>query len=125
MKALSIRQPWAHLICAGLKDIENRTWPTAYRGRIYVHAGQRFDFEGWNYLCLHAKLLRGIDIDQWAALALYPPSGIVGEVDIVDCVRASESPWFEGPFGFVLRNPVPYPKPIPMRGRLGLFEVSV
>ena len=39
MKALSIKQPWAWLICAGYKDIENRDWSTKFRGRIYVHAG--------------------------------------------------------------------------------------
>jgi hypothetical protein len=32
MKALSIRQPWASLIVAGYKDIENRSWRTSYRG---------------------------------------------------------------------------------------------
>ena len=26
MKVLSIQQPWASLIVAGIKDIENRTW---------------------------------------------------------------------------------------------------
>ena len=26
MKALTIKQPWADLIIAGVKDIENRTW---------------------------------------------------------------------------------------------------
>ena len=41
MKALSIRQPWAWLIVNGYKDIENRTWSTDFRGRIYLHAGKR------------------------------------------------------------------------------------
>ncbi|RZK62259.1 MAG: ASCH domain-containing protein, partial [Pedobacter sp.] len=35
MKALSIKQPWATLISTGIKDIENRTWATKHRGRIY------------------------------------------------------------------------------------------
>jgi len=39
-KALSIRQPWAHLIVAGIKQIENRTWTTRYRGPLLIHAGQ-------------------------------------------------------------------------------------
>lgn len=26
MKTLSVKQPWAYLLCAGIKDIENRTW---------------------------------------------------------------------------------------------------
>ena len=38
MKALSIKQPWASLIAHGIKDIENRTWKTNFRGRIYIHA---------------------------------------------------------------------------------------
>ena len=35
---LSIRQPWAWLIAHGWKNIENRTWPTGYRGRFLIHA---------------------------------------------------------------------------------------
>lgn len=38
MKALSIKQPFAALIVHGIKDIENRTWKTNYRGKIYIHA---------------------------------------------------------------------------------------
>ena len=47
---------------------------------------------------------------------------IVGRVDLVDVVTQSRSSWFEGPFGFVLRNPEII-KPIPCRGRMGLFDV--
>jgi hypothetical protein len=35
--------------------------------------------------------------------------GIVGEVEVVDCVTESDSPWFTGDYGFVLRNPVVLP----------------
>ena len=34
MKALSIRQPWAWAIINAGKDIENRQWPTKFRGSI-------------------------------------------------------------------------------------------
>ena len=34
MKTLTIKQPWATLIAMGIKDIENRTWPTKFRGTI-------------------------------------------------------------------------------------------
>jgi len=37
--SLSIRQPWAWLIVQGHKPIENRTWPTTYRGPLLIHAG--------------------------------------------------------------------------------------
>ena len=38
MKTLSVRQPWANLIVRGIKDIENRSWKTNFRGRILIHA---------------------------------------------------------------------------------------
>jgi hypothetical protein len=40
MKALSIRQPWAWLILHAGKDIENRDWPTRFRGRFLIHAAK-------------------------------------------------------------------------------------
>lgn len=42
MKALSIRQPYAWLIVNGFKDIENRDWPTKFRGRVLIHAGATY-----------------------------------------------------------------------------------
>jgi len=52
MKTLSVKQPWAQLICSGLKDIENRTWkcPQKYIGkRVLIHAsgshGKKFNIQ--------------------------------------------------------------------------------
>ena len=41
--ALSVKQPWAALIVAGLKTIEVRRWPTGRRGRILIHAAREPD----------------------------------------------------------------------------------
>jgi len=41
MRALTIHQPWASLIAAGLKTIETRAWATKHRGQIVIHAGQQ------------------------------------------------------------------------------------
>ena len=38
MKAITIRQPWASLIVHGIKDIENRSWQTNFRGRVLIHS---------------------------------------------------------------------------------------
>ena len=38
MRVLSVRQPWASLLVRGVKDIENRTWSTTYRGPVLIHA---------------------------------------------------------------------------------------
>lgn len=49
--------------------------------------------------------------------------GIVGSVEIVDCVDRSYSNWFFGPIGFILKDPQPIDF-IPMKGKLSLFEVD-
>lgn len=38
MKAITVRQPYASLIAAGVKTIETRPRSTSYRGRIAIHA---------------------------------------------------------------------------------------
>jgi len=43
MKALSIRQPWAGLIAAGVKTIETRNWRTGYRGQLLICASRQQD----------------------------------------------------------------------------------
>lgn len=48
--------------------------------------------------------------------------GIVGEVEIVDCVNESASPWFVGPYGFELKNQKPLPFQ-PCSGKLGFFKI--
>jgi hypothetical protein len=47
---------------------------------------------------------------------------IIGEVDIVDCVTKSASPWFTGKYGFLLSIPVLYDQPIPCKGKLNFFK---
>ncbi|MEL3899305.1 ASCH domain-containing protein [Treponema phagedenis] len=45
VKVLSVKNPFAYLIMQGGKDIENRTWKTDYRGRLYIHvSGETLPF---------------------------------------------------------------------------------
>ena len=120
MKALSIRQPWAWLIVNGYKDIENRVRPTQLRGRVMIHAGKAVDSYALA-LWLSDSVLRAIPMPNIQELVT---GAIIGEVDITGCVTASKSPWFTGPYGFVLANPKAYEQPIPCKGKLGFFEVT-
>jgi hypothetical protein len=72
----------------GTKLKEYRTWPTAYRDRLAVHAS-------------------------------LPVGGIVGTVEVVDCV------WDEaaGCYAWLLRDPRPLAKPLPIKGKLRLWEL--
>src|SRR4030043_866437 len=143
MKALSIKQPWAWLICAGYKNIENRNWylhmpPLLdYPGyaknvpmRIYVHSGKKYDVEGADFLLSQirrrfpALYQNKTDLDTFLDVEYRSElfGAIIGEVDITGCVDESDSPWFVGPYGFTLANSVLYGKPVPYKGRLGFFE---
>lgn len=129
MKALSIRQPWAWLIINGNKDVENRSWSTEFRGQVLIHAGKEIDREA------HAALMRAIHpvTGRPTKLSLmYPPAlgrdietgGIVGIAEIHGCVTSSDSEWFAGPFGFLMRHR----KPLPFQrcpGMLGFFKPAV
>lgn len=46
-RVLSIKQPWASLIAHGIKNIENRTWKTKFRGRILIHASVATVFDAF------------------------------------------------------------------------------
>ena len=122
MKALSIRQPWAWLIVNGHKDIENRTWTTKQRGLVLVHASQGMTRQEYDD-CMVCAIRTGLRsyFPRFEDLAR---GGIVGQVEIVDCVRESNSPWFFGPVGFLLRNaqPLPFQK---TKGALGFFNASM
>ena len=124
MLALSIKQPWTWLIVQGYKPVENRTWPTTYRGLLLLHAGKQLDctfddvFQDFGGPAngFHGP---GVPLPQEDTL---PRGGIVGIARLVDCVRHHPSPWFVGPWGFVLAEVRPLPF-LPIRGQLGLFPV--
>jgi hypothetical protein len=40
MRILTLTQPWATLVATGAKRIETRSWSTAYRGPVAIHAGK-------------------------------------------------------------------------------------
>lgn len=127
MKALSIRQPWAWLIAAGWKDIENRTWRTQVRGRVLIHAGK--GMTGTEYANVHAFLqdtpsLRHI-LPHLPKPADLVRGAVIGAADITGCVDVSDSPWFFGPHGFRMANAIQFAEPIPMRGALGFFPTGI
>jgi len=109
---LSIRQPWAWLIANGHKDIENRDWFTPYRGLVLIHAPRRLDdnFDWSLFTRMNIK-----------APQAFERGGIVGVAHLTAVLTFSESPWFRGPCGFVLRHAQPL-KFIPCSGALGLFK---
>lgn len=122
---LSVRQPWVWLMFAPppdlRKNIENRSQQCHKRGTIAIHASTTNTKK--EYITALALIA-----DRGLAIELPPieelvTGAIVGLVDIVDCVTASESPWFTGEYGIVLANPrsgIPQPQ----KGQQGFFGVD-
>src|SRR5580692_2928966 len=116
MKVIVIRQPWAWLIVQGHKDIENRTWKTRYRGPLLIQASAGLPSKAkMGEFRLFARK-RGVELPDE-----FERGGIVGIVQLEDCVTNSRSKWFEGPIGWVLSKPKKI-RFIPLKGRLGLFD---
>lgn len=118
LRAISIRQPWAWAIIHAGKDIENRCWSTKVRGRVLIHAAKAWDDDEFCDAVNFMKAL-GITLPDPRTLE---HGGIIGSVEVVDCVSSSTSPWFCGRFGFVLRDPRPLPF-VALRGQLSFFGV--
>jgi hypothetical protein len=130
MKALTISQPFANHIANGTKWIENRVWPTSYRGVIAIHAGA-----GTQYLTKEQ-------------LADYPVGKVIAVAEIVGCesmttieacgrglsanqlIPGTQITWeqayqhahCEGPFCWILAN-VRKVKPVKVTGRQRLWNL--
>lgn len=123
LRALSIMQPWAWLIVNGHKDIENRDWRCHRRGPVLIHAGKRIDRDAMVDLRARRHPVTG----ERLALDLpesFETGGIVGQAVIAGCVERSDSSWFVGRFGIVIRDALPTPF-VACKGALGFFRPVV
>ena len=113
MKCLSVQQPWAWAIIHGPKRIENRSWPTSYRGPLVIHAGK-------------SKVRLGDFGPGEPAEAELVFGAILGTVELVDCVKLSAvrgQPFADGPYCWIVTKPMALQQPVPYRGQQGLFDV--
>jgi hypothetical protein len=142
VKALSLRQPWAHVVLYHGKNIENRHWTTRFRGTFLLHASKgmtRAEYGDAEEFCagvlgwaLRERMAFQTEIQRDARFG-----GIVGIAKLVDVVPPCERQCFEHDeerlcshrlwhmpeqFGFVLEHVVPLPF-VPFKGSLGFFDV--
>ncbi|MGW3888906.1 hypothetical protein ACWD69_09465 [Micromonospora chokoriensis] len=121
--AITLKNPWAHLIAHCGKDVENRSWmPHDAVNTLLIHAGK-----GW------------ADRDEWIWMPHTLPtvddvstSAIVAVVDLAfacntsrysDTVRCRCGEWaMPGQCHWKLTNVVALPEPVPATGRQGLWR---
>ena len=105
-KAISLKQPWANLVASGKKTIETRKWTTNYRGDLVICSSKKPDIPPAGYaLCIvelhHIEPMKKSH-EKRACIKVYP--------------RAHS--WF-------LRNIRPLKKVVPVKGRLGVFDLNL
>jgi hypothetical protein len=117
VKALSVRQPWAHLICSGWKTLEVRSWNTDYRGELLICASAS-PRDVW---ARHPKTRERVPLYAGC---------MVGVVELLDVrpmkksdVKDSLVAFDPTAYVWVLEYPQ-FARPDPIVGRLGLWDVS-
>jgi hypothetical protein len=119
MKALTIRQPWAHAIMHLGKDVENRVWRTHYRGPLLIHAAAHH--ERYPREMLSEYMSRPPSTESLSDL---PVGCIIGVAEVVDCVKNSKSKWADrGAWHWLVRN-VRSIRQVDCTGRLRLWTPS-
>lgn len=132
MKAVSLTQPWATLVAAGIKKIETRSWATSHRGPLAIHATGSFPAEA-RELCLGEPFLAAL---ERAGVKSPPdlPLGAVLAVCRLEAVwRIEKEHWIpqdQAPFGdftpgrfaWDLKDIDCFPEPIPASGRPGIWD---
>lgn len=129
LPTLSLWEPWASLIVAGVKVHETRHWPTHVRGPIAIHAAKRCERrvdDALDFLCVHAL---GVD---WASTR--PAGAVVAIATLAGCNAAPETErwtpqsdqvagnFAAGRWAFALRDVRPLREPISLVGRQGFFR---
>lgn len=115
LRVLTVEATMAWAIFNAGKDFENRLWPTSIRGTIAIRATDtRYEDEHTSYRKFIRDTLRrqGVNAVRIPPIDRLKQGQVIGLVDIVDCVRASKSLWFEGPIAFQLANPRRLKKPV-------------
>ena len=120
-KTITVHPIWAWAIVRGFKRVENRSWPTQYRGRLAIHAGTNRKTESADRLFVER-------------LGLRVPGGIagraiIGTVDLVACQpyagEITDDPWACGPWCWILENPRCFFEPIPASGKLSFWTSQI
>ena len=132
MKALTLTQPWATLVAIGAKRYETRSWYTAYRGPLAIHAAK--SFPKWARALCDKEPFGSILWSQNYRWHTLPLGKILATCRLVRCVPTANMPctlpgneeafgdFTIGRYAWELTEVVMLLEPIPTRGMLGLWE---
>lgn len=114
MKTITLKQPWAFLVCSGVKNIENRTWkcPEKYIGkRVLIHASkdEKLDVSALNRPQLRAAY-PVLSKHEMFDSEKFDRGAIIGSVRITGCTINHTSVWAEKTEGTMVGHTFVTPK---------------
>lgn len=117
MKLLTIKQPWASMICMGIKDVENRTWrqDSLIGERLLIMASKKDGNMDATYERWREEYQRLVADGILPPLNELPKGVIIGYVDVVSIEEVSDSIWAadSSHLKYVLRNAHLFQIPLP------------
>ena len=117
MKLLTIKQPWASLICLGIKDVENRTWKqnSLIGERLLIMASKKEENMDSTNNRWREEYQRLVADGIVPPLNELPKGVIIGYVDVVSIDEVHDSIWAadSSHLKYVLTNPHLFQTPLP------------
>ena len=134
MKAITIIEPWATLLVVGEKQYETRDWKCDYRGLMAIHSGMKIISEYYYSLgvieCMeNSEVTQGIlKRHRGNVIAIATLKDIHSMTDeFINEQTETEQDlglWKIGRYAWEFTDIKPLPKPIPVRGMPGLWNIS-
>lgn len=124
VKAVTLWQPWASLIAWGEKQYETRSWGTAYRGDLAIHAGKHLERYSsfWHELYSKYDL---INVPLGMIVAVVRLETVIrmdrNLIAMVSNQEYSVGNWEEGRWAWLLTDIRPLAEPILAKGKQGLW----
>lgn len=126
MKVLSIKEPYATLICNGKKLIETRSWKTNYRGELYIHSclsySKSFNEKEASKLLKNEVQLGKILCKCNLIDCVYMDEQFIEKIKKDDPINYKCGRYEIGRYAWVLDNVTPLKEPIEAKGKLGIWN---
>ncbi|XP_076391252.1 activating signal cointegrator 1 isoform X1 [Megachile rotundata] len=125
---LSMHQPYASLLVAGIKIHEGRIWYTSHRGRLWIASTSKSPtMEDISNMEHYYRVLKD---EKIIFPESYPTSSLLGCVNVVDvlpqeeyrkCYPEGES---DSPYVFICENPCTLPIKFPIQGKNKIYKLD-
>jgi activating signal cointegrator 1 len=127
--AMSMHQPWASLLIAGIKMHEGRSWYTAHRGRLWIASTAKpVDPEEVKHLeNFYRSHLKNENLNFPTQ---YPSGVLLGCVKVTECLPQEEyrkvypNGESDSPFVFICDDPQELPVRFPIKGEHKIYKID-